>query len=802
MTEYRLSDLLDMGVTQKMADAFYNAAGMPIGIIDAIDGSILVGSGWQDICVKFHRVNPILRQRCQESDNFIKNHLVEGHACQYKCQNGLMDIGVPIVVEGRHLATMFLGQFFYEDETPEREFFIQLAQEFGFDLDDYLAALDRVPRLSHEKVNGILEYNMALTNFLAGLAENSLKKIQAEEKIRASEQKFHAIFDQTFQCIVLLSTDGRILEVNNTAVQFSGIRHAETVGKLFWETHWWSHSSELQEKTRLAVQRVAKGAFVRFEATHPAADGTLHYVDFSLKPVKDQAGAVVLLIAEGRDITERKKAEQALQFTQFAVDHIRDAAYWTGPDGRLLYVNEASCRALGYTREELLSMTVSDIRPVFPPEVWSEHWQELRERKTFIFESILKRKDGSVFPVEACVNYVLFGGNEYNCAFVRDISERKRVESELVKAHKLESVGLLAGGIAHDFNNILTGIMGNASLAKMSLSPQDKAYKYVDNLETASYRAKDLTQQFLTFSKGGAPIKKRTSAAEIIRSSMQLALSGLKSTGELTIPDDLWFVDADEGQVSQVIINLIINADQAMPKGGNIRGICENIELDEANSFFLKKGMYVRISITDQGMGIPEEYLGKIFDPYFTTKEKGRGLGLASAYAIMKNHDGHISVESQIGVGSTFSLYLPASVLPVIEQVETAEIVSGKEKILVMDDEEMVSTVVGEMLEHLGYNVAFAQDGEQALAMYSEALTSGRPFDAVIMDLTIPGGMGGKEALRRILQIDPDVRAIVSSGYSNDPVMADFRQYGFAGMVEKPFNLEKLSEQVSKVLRR
>ncbi len=673
MTEYRLSDLLDMGITQKMADAFYQAAGMPIGIIDAFDGSILVGAGWQDICVKFHRVNPILRQRCHESDNFIKSHLVEGHACQYKCQNGLMDIGVPIVVEGCHLATMFLGQFFYEDETPERDFFIQLAQKFGFDLDDYLAALDRVPRLSHEKVNGILEYNMALTNFLAGLAENSLKK---------------------------------------------------------------------------------------------------------------------------------KQAEQALQFTQFAVDHIRDAAYWTGPDGRLLYVNEASCRALGYTREELLAMTVPDIRPVFPPEVWSEHWQELRERKTFIFESILKRKDGSVFPVEACVNYVLFGGNEYNCAFVRDISERKRVESELVKAHKLESVGLLAGGIAHDFNNILTGIMGNASLAKMSLSPQDKAYKYVDNLETASHRAKDLTQQFLTFSKGGAPIKKRTSAAEIMRSSMQLALSGLKSTSELTIPDDLWFVDADEGQVSQVIINLIINADQAMPKGGIIRGACENIELDEASSFFLKKGKYVRISIKDQGMGILEEHLGKIFDPYFTTKEKGRGLGLASAYAIMKNHGGHISVESQIGVGSTFSLYLTASDSPVIEQEETVELVSGKGKILVMDDEEIVSIVVGEMLDLLGYDAAFARDGEQALSMYGEALTSGRPFDAIIMDLTIPGGMGGKETIRRILDIDQNAKAIVSSGYSNDPVMADFRQYGFAGMVEKPFNLEKLSEQVNKVLRR
>jgi PAS domain S-box-containing protein len=675
MNEYRLSDLLDMSITKKMADAFYLAAGIPIGIIDAIDGSILIGAGWQDICVKFHRANPVLRQRCQESDNFIKNHLVEGQACHYKCKNGLWDIGIPIMVAGCHLATMFLGQFFYEDETPDLEDFILVAREFNFDQDDYLAALDRVPRLSHEKINDILEYNKALANFIADLAEHSLLK---------------------------------------------------------------------------------------------------------------------------------KQADQALLFTQFAVDHTSEAAYWTGPDGRFLYVNEASCRALGYAREELLAMTIPGICPEFSPKTWLEHWHELRERKTFIFESILKRKDGSAFPVEVSVNYVLFGGHEYNCAFARDISERKRVERELVKAHKLESVGLLAGGIAHDFNNVLTGIMGNASLVKMLLSPQDKAYKYVTNLEVASERAIELTQQFLAFSKGGAPIRKRMCAVEVIRASMRSALSGLKSTCEMTIPDNLWFVDADEGQISQVINNLIVNADQAMPHGGIIRGVCENIELDEANSFFLPKGKYIRISIKDQGMGIPEEDLGKIFDPYFTTKDKGRGLGLASAYAIIKNHAGHISVESQTRGGSTFLIYLPASASPaIVSGEETAEVTAaGKEKILVMDDEEVVSAVVGEMLEHLGYDASFAKDGEQALAMYSEALTSGRPFDAIIMDLTIPGGMGGKVAIGKLMEMDPDARAIVSSGYSDDPVMADFRRYGFAGMIVKPFNLEKLGEQVSRVLRR
>jgi PAS domain S-box-containing protein len=310
MSDYRLSDLLDLTILQKMADAHYRAAGMPIGIIDAIDGSILVGSGWQDICVKFHRADPVSLQRCRESDNYIKDRLVQDEACHYKCKNGLREIGVPIVVAGRHLATMFLGQFFYEGETPDREFFIHLAHEFGFDVDEYLAALDQVPIFIREKVDYILEYDKALVGFIADLAEHALSKIKADEIIRESERKFHAVFEQAYQFLGLLSIEGRVLEANRTALKFGGVEEADVIGRPFWETPWWAHSSELKENVRLAVQKAAKGELIRFEAFHHAPDGSLHYVDFSLKPVKDETGKVIMLIPEGRDITERKKAEQ------------------------------------------------------------------------------------------------------------------------------------------------------------------------------------------------------------------------------------------------------------------------------------------------------------------------------------------------------------------------------------------------------------------------------------------------------------------------------------------------------------
>ncbi|MBI4377685.1 MAG: response regulator, partial [Nitrospinae bacterium] len=388
---------------------------------------------------------------------------------------------------------------------------------------------------------------------------------------------------------------------------------------------------------------------------------------------------------------------------------------------------------------------------------------------------------------------------------IHDITERKRMEAELLKAGKLESLGILAGGIAHDFNNLLTGIIGNISLAKMLIRPEDRVYQILTEGEKASLRAKDLTQQLLTFARGGEPLKKTVYINKMIKDSVSLSLSGSNIRYEFSIQDDLLPVGVDEGQIRQVINNIVINARESMPESGVINIGAENITIREKDDPTLKSGRYVRVYIKDMGIGISKELLDKIFDPYFTTKQKGRGLGLAAAYSIIKRHDGLIKAESELGIGTTFNIYLPASnpLSPPLAKGNEGALekhVAGKGRVLVMDDEEMIGNLTREILSETGYDVELCRDGEGAIDVYWKAKESGRPFDAVIMDLTIPNGMGGGEAIKRLLKIDPDVRVIVSSGYSSDPIMSDYKTYGFKGVIAKPYDVQELSRIVSDVI--
>jgi signal transduction histidine kinase/CheY-like chemotaxis protein len=379
----------------------------------------------------------------------------------------------------------------------------------------------------------------------------------------------------------------------------------------------------------------------------------------------------------------------------------------------------------------------------------------------------------------------------------QDKEARRRMEQEALKAQKLESLGVLAGGIAHDFNNLLTGILGNISLAKISLRKDEKAFARLAEAEKASERARDLTQQLLTFSKGGAPVKKTASIAQLVKDSASFATHGSNVRCEFSLPPDLWPVSVDEGQISQVINNLIINADQAMPAGGIIRVTGANVTIGHGDMSPMNEGKYVAISVIDQGVGIDEEHLRNIFDPYFTTKEKGSGLGLATVYSILKSHEGYVDVETKVGAGTVFIIYLPAS-----DSVPEAEMksdlnelpVTGKGRILIMDDDETIRDIASEIVNHLGYDAAVCADGAEAVELYGMARDSGQPFDAVIMDLTVPGGMGGREAMAKLLEIDPVTKGIVSSGYSNDPILARYREYGFCGVMAKPYKVDDFAE--------
>lgn len=500
--------------------------------------------------------------------------------------------------------------------------------------------------------------------------------------------------------------------------------------------------------------------------------------------------------------TEQLQASEA-NFRALA-DNANDGILITaGSGGDTVYANRRIAEMTGWSVEELLKKNMRDyIAPdTFPDEI--KLYSQILEGMPCPnhCEVTISQKNGAAIPVEMTISRTLWHGQPAVITSVRDITERKKRDEEFIRACKLKSLSTLAGGIAHDFNNLLTGILGNASIAKTFVNPGDNLHKIMTDLENTSLRAKDLTQQLLTFAKGGAPVKKTVSIAKLLRDSATLVLSGSNVKCDFAIANNLWPAEVDEGQIAQVIHNLIINARQAMPDGGTIQVSAENFALSAENNPFIKNGKYVKITVKDTGVGIQEEHLPKIFDPYFTTKEEGSGLGLATAYSIIKNHAGYIMAESAAGVGTTFYIHLPASKKEIgrVEAVEE-KLVSGKEKILVMDDDDIIRDVAGKMLTKLGYEVDFARDGSEAIELYKKSKNSGRPFDVVIIDLTIPGGMGGRETMQKLLEIDPHVKAIVSSGYSDDAVMSNYTNYNFKGVIAKPYRIEELSKTVRSVL--
>ncbi len=418
---------------------------------------------------------------------------------------------------------------------------------------------------------------------------------------------------------------------------------------------------------------------------------------------------------------------------------------------------------------------------------------------------VLIARDGTERLVEVSVAPIMDGEGRPagSVQVIRDMEEKVRLDEELLNARKMESLGILAGGIAHNFNNILTGILGNISLAKAGAAPGDRIYRRLEEAEKASGRAKALAIKLLTFAQGGRPVRKLIALEDTLRGSAAPACRGSDVCCELRIAEGLWPVEADAGQIGEVVDNLVLNAFQAMPEGGTVTVDAVNAVVGEETGD-VAPGDYVRIDVEDHGVGIPAEDLHRIFDPYYTTRPNGTGLGLTTCYHIVRSHAGSIQVESEPGVRTVFRVYLPASNARACPESpgEKDAVAKGKGRVLVMDDEDLVCDVASGMLEHLGYETALAKDGAEAVAMYARAAESGNPFDAVILDLRVHGGMGGKEAIGKLRDLDAGVRAVVSSAYSSDPVMADHRAYGFAGVVEKPYRIEELGKVLDDVVRR
>lgn len=543
-----------------------------------------------------------------------------------------------------------------------------------------------------------------------------------------------------------------------------------------------------------------------------------------LRFTKTVADSISLLglqnLQQARSIADRKRAEEALEAErrQLAVTlrSIGDGVIATDVSGNIVLLNNVAEKLTGWTEEEAKGNSLETVFSTLDPETRTKTENPVRKisetgkiqepSKSLLLvsrngnEKLISESVSPIRDSESAIAGVIL--------VFRDITDQQKMEGEIQKIEKLESLGILAGGIAHDFNNILTGIVANISLAKMYISEDSKLFGILTGAEKASLEAKSLTQQLLTFSKGGVPVKETVSLAVLLKDAVDFTLLGSNVGCRFSIAEDLWTAEVDKGQISHVISNLVINANQSMPEGGYIDVSAENLTFKKSgkgdgkveNKLPLKPGDYIKVAIIDRGIGISKEYMKKIFDPYFTTKQEGSGLGLASAFAIIKKHEGYIDVESEQGKGSKFHIYLPASKRKVPVEKKPLEALLGSGFILLMDDKKIIRKTGTALLQELGYSVDTVEDGVEALARYIKTFEEGNPYTAVIMDLTIPGGMGGKEAAKQLLKIYPDAKIIASSGYSNDPVMSNFRDYGFAGVVSKPYTIWKIGKILKGVI--
>ncbi|MDJ0721361.1 MAG: PAS domain S-box protein [Desulfobacterales bacterium] len=635
---------------------------------------------------------------------------------------------------------------------------------------------------------------------------------RAEKALRSSEERYREFFTKAPFGIFLSTADGRFVDVNPALAAMLGydspreaIDEISNIGEQLFVV-------PTQREAIMAAALGTKGFHIA-EVHYRRRSGEHWLANLHMRAISGQGQETQLFEGFVEEITDRRRAELALKAEKerlrVTLHSIGDAVITTDRAGLITLMNPVAEALTGWSEKEAVSRPLSQVF-----DIVNERTHEACENPvTTVLSS------GRVVALANHTKLISRDGSEYVIAdsgapimdadrniigvvlVFRDVTSERRMQDELRKTEKLKSLGVLAGGIAHDFNNFLAGIVGNLSLAKLDLPPGNPIHTRMDEMEKAALRAKNLTLQLLTFAKGGEPDKRTLYLGDLVRESASFALRGTSIRCRFDIPTDLHTAEVDEGQITQVIHNLMINANQAMPEGGEVSVSGENVTLAADNHLTLPSGAYLRLTVQDAGTGIPPEHLRKVFDPYFTTKQKGSGLGLAVAHSIIEKHAGKLSIYSEMGIGTTIQIYLPAArgkadAPPAV----TDEIHRGAGRILVMDDEAFIRTLAEDMLTTLGYTVTTARDGEDAVLRYRKALEKGAPYDAVILDLTIPGGMGGQETISHLRTLDPAVKAIVSSGYSNDPVIANHTCYGFQAAVKKPYLLHEISKALHQLL--
>ncbi len=630
-------------------------------------------------------------------------------------------------------------------------------------------------------------------------------------KIRTKELEiqttyFKGLFENSPEAIIIVDNMDRIIDINNAFKEMFGYKLKEIRNQFI--NNFIVPEDFKEEASNLSLESL-NGNILRKESKRKKKDGTLIDVIIIAAPIKlreKQIGVYGMYI----DISQRKQLENKIRdekdkLTNF-LKSIADGILVIDESKHIIMVNRTAEEITGYGSEEIIGKNIFKIVKFTDKEIenklkdiinciitknaFSDIPNNIRISDKDGIEHIL---DINIAPTYN-INSEIIGVN----VILRDITERYSLEQELDKVERLNTIGLLAGGIAHDFNNFLTTIMGNISIVTMHLIKGDKLYNYLKLAEKAAINAKHVTNQLLTFAEGGAPVKKVVNLDHIFEEVKKIALAGSNIKLVYSSRKDLWKVEVDKEQIMEAMNSIFINAKEAMPGGGIINVLIENVS-NIPREINLEPGKYIKIAIEDHGGGIPEGDLAKIFDPYFSTKEKGTGLGLTTAFSIIKSHHGTINIESNVGKGTTVIIYLPAFLDMNDEDIDEKTNFAKNLNILVMDDEELVGETVIEMIKTLGHKADLATDGSIAIEKYQKSINTGNKYDMVILDLTIPGGMGGKETIKKLLDIDPDINAIVSSGYSNDPIIAHYEQYGFKGVISKPYRIRELNQTLIQI---
>jgi two-component system cell cycle sensor histidine kinase/response regulator CckA len=622
------------------------------------------------------------------------------------------------------------------------------------------------------------------------------KRMSAMEALRRSEERYRLLVDHVNAGVFQTTVSGELLQANNEVVKVAGYDNIGDLRTVKLVNAYVNPDDRLK-----FIETLKRDGEVRnMEILMKKQSGEPVWVSMNAVLHKDDDGAMENILGIINDITDRKQVENELRSSMNILDMIfktsPDAAIITRiSDGLVIDVNNRFVEVSGYTRDEVIGKTSLELRLYDDPESRRKIVEKLKTSGNCEnIETVFRPKSGRTIIGLMSAQVVHIYGDVHVYSIIHDITERKKTELLLQNAQKLESLGILAGGIAHDFNNLLSGVFGFIDLA-CGTSKDVKTSQYLHSALGAIERAKALTMQLLTFSKGGAPVKRIAALSPIVQEAAQFSLSGSNVHCSYKFADGLWFCNIDKHQISQVVGNMIINAQQAMPDGGNIEISAKNVSFEKNSHLQLQDGPYVKISIRDFGVGIPAEILPRIFDPFYTTKMKGHGLGLATCYSIVNRHGGCIEVESEPGKGSVFHVYLPASSEAAVEESRPAISHKGSGgTVVLVDDEEIVRNVFRKMLESLGYKAVCCVDGIDAVEQYQKGVKDSQNFVAMICDLTIPGGMGGVQLVKEIRKFNEKLPIFVASGYADDPVMRNPREYGFNASISKPFTIAELSE--------